>query len=102
MLANQDFNDSLKKDVKRKLVDALVNGLRTEKLSLKDMKISSNFILDKIDLIKNLSQLIVFLDELSQKWPVFSEVLKFYKFSLSEEKEKEVIDKLSQYIKHLS
>ena len=101
-LAVENTIASLKKEVKKKLADTLVLGIRTKKLSLKEMKSSAIYILDNIDLVHNYSQLIVFLDNLKMQWPVYSNIYTTYSSVLAKQKEEAVINRLSSYIKTLS
>lgn len=101
-LASKNDIEVMKKEVKKKLADALVLGIRTKKLSLKEMKSSAIYILDNIDLVHDYSQLIVFLDNLKMQWPVYSNIYTTYSSVLAKQKEEAVINRLSSYIKTLS
>lgn len=86
--------------MKKKLVDRLIFGLRNKQLTIAQMKSSARFILDKIDKLNDLSSLILFLDELKTKWPVYETVFISYKYLLNQKKEEEMIKRLSSYIKN--
>ncbi len=93
------IDEKLKSEMKKKLVDRLIFGLREKKLTIPQMKSSAQFILDKIDKLNDLSSLILFLDELKTKWPVYDTVYTSYKYLLNQKKEEELIKKLTTYIK---
>lgn len=63
-----------KKDVERKLVDAIITALEQGNLRSEEVPAVSDFILQKIELLKTHHDLVGFLDELSTQWPVFSQV----------------------------
>lgn len=56
------------------LADAMFNGLDTGKVSVEDSKKMAGFILDQLDDIQVWSELVVFLNELSDKWPIYKSV----------------------------
>jgi len=93
-------DEKLKEELKKKLVDRLIFGLRSKQLSISQIKNSARFILDKIDKLNDLSTLIIFLDELKQKWSVYEPVFTSYKYLLTQKKEQEMIKKLSNYFKN--
>ncbi len=99
-MANTEvFNDTLKNKVKADLLQAIISGLAKKTLTLAGMKASANYILDHIEAIKNYSQLMVFMDELKIRWPIFENVYKLYSNKLYQEKEQEVISRLQGFIK---
>jgi len=95
---SQVFDEVLKKDVKKNLVDAIILSLQTKRMSFREMRESANYILDNIDSPKNYSDLILFLNELKTEWPQYSNVSALYKNKFYKEKEKVLINRLSSYI----
>lgn len=93
------IDENLKNEVKASLLQTIISGLEKKTLSLVEMKTSANYILDHIEKIKNYSQFMVFMDDLNNKWSVFKDVYKIYSNRFYQEKEKQVINKLSSYIK---
>lgn len=94
------FDEKLKNEVKASLLQAIISGLEKKTLSLAQMKTSANYILDHIENIKNYSQFLVFMDDLNNKWTIFKDIHKIYSNRFYQEKEKQVIDRLSSYIKN--
>jgi len=79
------MSDQGKEDVQRKILEQIVLSLEKEDLKTEDVPVISRFVLEKIDQIANEEQLTFFLNELSQKWPVFEGLLVIEK---GKEKEK--------------
>lgn len=94
----QVFDENLKKEVEKALVEKIISALESKQINLAQMKIVANYILDNIDSIKNYSQFILFLENLQKQWPIFIDIYVFYKNKSSQEKEKMIINKLSNYI----
>lgn len=101
MLNQTVFDDNLKKEVEKFLVDKILNGLAVEQIDLKEMKAAANDILDNIEGIKTYDQFLHFLEFLKNKHPIVTDVYNLYKNRFHQDKEKEVIDKLSDYIKNI-
>jgi hypothetical protein len=93
------FDENLKNEVKASLLQSIISGLEKKTLSLAQMKASANYILDNIEKIKNYSQFMTFMDDLKTKWPIFKNSYDLYSNKFYQEKEKQVINKLSSYIK---
>ena len=96
------FDDNLKNEVKKNLIMKIITGLELKQVSLAQKKDSANFILDHIDTIKDYSKFILFMDELKSKWPFFLDTYNLYKNKFYQEKEKAVIDRLTNYIHKLN
>lgn len=96
------FSEELKNEVQQVLMEKITSNLENKHINLIQMKESANFILDGIAQVKNYSQLVVFLEALQAKWPIFKDSYFLYKNRYFQEKEKQVIDRLSSYIKHIS
>lgn len=72
------------------LVRAILNAIRDEKMGEGDMRASAGFILDHVEPgFKDETEIINFLQELAQKWPVFSPVLQVEKTRVDELENKE-------------
>lgn len=94
----QEFTQEEKKEIESKLVTQILSSLEQNKISLQDMKEIANFILDRIEVVKDKTQLIIFLEGLQNKWNVFKNIYLVYKNMMLEEKEKAVINKLSRFV----
>lgn len=91
-----------KKKLETVLVERILNALETERITMQEMKEYSGYILDEIAQVKNGVDLASFLNNLSQKCPIFTDVANMYKTQIIETREKEVIGKLSSYLKTLN
>ena len=102
MTNSQIFDEKLKNEVKSTLLQTIISSLEAKSLTLLGMKESARYILEHIEKIENYSQFMLFMDELKTKWPVFKNSYDLYSNRFYQEKEKQVIDKLSSYIKSQS
>lgn len=66
-----DFNDSHKKEIETRIVEIISSGLEKGDLKEEESKEIADFVLGRIDLIKNRTELEAFLSQLSSKWQVF-------------------------------
>lgn len=96
------FDEKLKNEVKKSLIQKIITGLELKQINLSQKKDSANYILDNINLIKNYSEFVLFLDALKSKWPFFLDVYNLYKNKFYQEKEKVVINRLTNYIHKLN
>ncbi len=96
------FSEELKNEVQEVLMEKITSNLENKHINLMQMKESANFILDGLAPVRNYSQLVVFLEALQLKWPIFKDSYNLYKNRYFQEKEKQVIDRLSSYIQHIS
>lgn len=94
--------ETLKKEMKRKLIDAMLESFEKGELSHDDMQDASNIILDEMPKIQTQEQLLHFLEQLKGVWQQFDRVYMQSKTQEVSTKEKEVIDRLSNYIKTLN
>lgn len=92
------FDNKIKDEVKRNLLEKIIVGLELKRMDIAEKKESANYILDRIDSIKDYNGLILFLDALKTKWPIYSDVYNLFKNRFYQEKEKDVINKLTSYI----
>ncbi len=88
----------LKDEAKKSLVNKIILGLEMKQIDLTQKKDSASYILDHIEEVKNYSEFVLFLDALKSKWPIFLDVYNIFKNRFYQEKEKAVIDRLTNYI----
>ncbi len=102
-----DENSSLIIDEKKKskimndVVSALINAYGSKAISYFEMRKAATYILDHFELIKTQNDLIYFLENLSAYWVVFKNVMVLEKLGSHQNKEEEMIEKLSKYIKNI-
>ncbi|GEM_PF-2258824 len=94
-----DFDEAHKNVVGERLARRLARGLEDGQISLEETPAISTYILDRIDTITNQEQLTAFLTELSQKWPVFSEILTLEQGGVKEIKEDERVEQMENLLK---
>lgn len=91
-------NTNKRKELQQLLVDALLNALEEEKMTVDQMREASTFILENMASINTPFQYVEFLDKLTQKWNIFDTAVKKYKDQMHDVHEKLVMDKLSSFI----
>lgn len=103
------YNDTMKEEVQRALVDRILNALEKHEIDLVEMKVIANYILDNLEPVKEHAQLLDFLKNLQKKWSIFATVEKQYEHASSQftvhssqAKEKIVIDRLASYLNKLN
>ena len=97
---NQPIIDSnFREEVEKFMVDKILSAIEIDQLDMSQMKSAANKILDNIDNLKNYGELITFLQSMKDEYPVLVEVYNLYKNKFYQDQEKDVINKLSQYIK---
>ncbi len=92
---NEQKKSKILKSVAQLLIDAYGGG----KISYFEMKKAASYILDHFDEVQSNEGLFFFLENLSAYWQIFRNVLILEEQGKKSIKEKEVIQKLSQYIK---
>ena len=70
-----DLTEERKKEIKMKLMEAIIASLENSRLSVNELSSVASFILDRIDKVADQDQLRFFLSELSAKWPIFTDLL---------------------------
>lgn len=94
-----EFTEEKKKELEKQIVEmaisALENGAITEYM-LGDI---SQFVLSRIDGIKNDEELATFLKDLSQRWSMFSPLYQEQKGQEQEEKDEAIADKAQALVK---
>lgn len=88
----------LKDEAKKNLINKIILGLEMKQIDLTQKKDSASYILDHIEEVKNYSEFVIFLDDLKRKWPIFLDVYNLFNNRFYQEKEKAVIDRLTNYI----
>lgn len=79
-----------KNEVERKIVEIVMQALERGMLQQQDLPPIGEFVLDRIDKIKNHQELFQFLDDLSHKWSIFDPLLTLEKGRVKDAKEDEV------------
>lgn len=63
-----------KDEVLKEIADLIIAGLKDGTILEDDLFPIANFVLEKIDTLATEEQMVVFLSELVQKWPVFLKI----------------------------
>lgn len=99
---NSEVIDEKKKaKIMNDVVSALINAYGSKAISYFEMRKAATYILDHFDLIKTQNDLIYFLENLSGYWLIFKNVMVLEKLGSHQNKEEEMIEKLSKYIKNI-
>lgn len=94
-----DFDEARKNVVGERLTRRCAWALQEGQINETDFAEISEFILDTIDTITTQDQLLRFLTDLSQKWPIFSEALALEQGEEKEQKEGEKIGEVENLLK---
>lgn len=70
MQLSQERKDGVLKEI----ADLIIAGLKDGSILEDDLFPIASFVLEKIDVLATEEQMVVFLSELAQKWPVFSKI----------------------------
>ncbi len=95
-----NFTMHHKTDVERQIVEAIASALDKKELTEEQLPEISSFILSRIDLITDSDELLVFLSDLSNKWPSFINILDIEKGKIKEITEQEAAVKAAELIKN--
>lgn len=95
---NDDAQGGLVHDLQKKLLNDLIASVEAGEMTMSEMRDAAKFILDRTRSITE-AEVPAFLKELSEKWAAFKTTEIVETGKAVEDKEKEVIDKLSAYIK---
>lgn len=102
---NQQITSDFEKE-KRKLnfliTDELLNAVKDKKIDIKNLRPTSYEVLLEVDKIQKISDFSPILEIISKKWPYLSGVLTKFKYENQSTNEKQVIEKLSKYIKNIN
>jgi len=85
-----------KKDVERKIVEMVIDGLEKDTISAQEAQNAASFILEKIYLLKTTEELASFLQELSSKWPIFTNLHTIEQGQAKEKQEDAVVQKVEE------
>ena len=92
--AHAAYKNKIGERLTRKLIDAL----REKKITQEELSIISSYILDNIDKPKTNSELLDFLEDLSQKWPIFKDNLEVEEAEINEENKAQKVDQVEDLI----
>lgn len=102
---NQPISNDFEKE-KRKLnfliADELLKAVRDKKIDKKSLRPTSYEVLLEVDKIQKSSDFLPVLEIISKKWNFLSGVLTKFKYENQSTNEKQVIDKLSSYIRNFN
>lgn len=93
------FTPEHKKEVEKLIVDSTIDALEAEIIKEDDLKPIADFVLSKIDLIKNEDELIAFLEELAAKWKFFQPIERFVEGQKQHTEEVKSVDEAQDLIK---
>lgn len=99
---SQLFDDVQKKQIEAKLTNVMIDDFAANRLSQQDMRDAANVILDEMPQVKTFDEVMSLLTDLKSVWPLFEKVYIDYKGVTVKFKEKQIIDKLSNYIKNIN
>lgn len=94
-----DFDEAHKNVIGERLARKVARALEDGTVTLEQLPEISSYILDNIDTITTHDQLMTFLTNLSQKWPVFSDVLTMEEGEVQEKKEDQKIEQVEDLLK---
>lgn len=96
-----EIDEKKKSKILNDVVRALIDAYGSKSISYFEMKKAATYILDHFQLIKTQSDLIYFLENLNGYWLVFKNVMVMEKLGSHQNKEEEMIERLSKYIKNI-
>ncbi len=94
-----EFTKSKKQELEKAIVDVCIGALENQRMSDEQMGEVSSFVLSQIDLIKTQDEILVFLENLSERWGIFKNLLDIEKGEGEVAKEKNAISSVEKYIK---
>ena len=71
---NNLIDDQIRNNVYNDLFAAIYDALKKEEITEDEAQNTAEFILPRLDSVKTKDELIAFLSELAEKWPVYSNV----------------------------
>ncbi|VVA43804.1 hypothetical protein CANDROIZ_280003 [Candidatus Roizmanbacteria bacterium] len=95
------IDEKKKSKILNDVVRALIDAYGSKSISYFEMKKAATYILDHFQLIKTQNDLIYFLENLNGYWLVFKNVMVMEKLGSHQNKEEEMIERLSKYIKNI-
>jgi len=69
-----DVTQEHKEEIQKKIVEAIIAGLENKKLLEIQLSEIADFVLQRMDAVKNQDELLAFLADLSSKWSVFNNI----------------------------
>lgn len=69
-----DFTQEQKNKIEGEIVDVIISKMENNNLTEEDASLIADFVLSKIDAIKSNDETMLFLKELSTKWPFFENI----------------------------
>ena len=88
-----------KKKIYNDIVEVIITALEKNELSSSEIPKIANFVLVQIDAVNNHEDLITFLKNLSNKWPIFENIEEIEKGEVKDQKEEEVAEGVLQMAK---
>lgn len=73
-LSSVIITEEFREKIYKELAEVMLHGLESGQVSVEDSKKLSIFVLDRMDNLKTYGELVSFLQELVNKWPVFKTV----------------------------
>lgn len=95
------IDEKKKSKILNDVVRALIDAYGSKSIGYLEMKKAATYVLDHFELIKTQNDLIYFLENLSGYWLVFKNVMVLEKLGSHQNKEAEMIERLSKYIKNI-
>ncbi len=92
------MTDELRKQIFHDLAEQLVNGIEIGQLSIDEGRLSSQFILDRLNKIKTQDELILFFEELGEKWPIYNTVYLHLRAAQNQKEDQLKLDKIKNKI----
>lgn len=93
------FTPEHKKEVEKLIVDSTLDALEAGAIKEEDLKPIADYVLSKIDIIKNEDELIAFLEELASKWTFFLPIERFVEGQKQHTQEVKSVDQAQDLIK---
>lgn len=84
-----DITQDHKNEIEKKIVETIALSLENNTLQQNELSDIASFVLDRMDQVKNHEELILFLSELSSKWPIFGQIEAIEKGEVKEQKEEQ-------------
>lgn len=87
-----EFTEEHKNRIERAIVETVISALENGNLAESELSQIANFVLEKIDQIKTHDELVIFLSDLSSRWPIFTNLETLEKGEIEEKVEDEVAE----------
>ncbi|MDO8487167.1 MAG: hypothetical protein Q7S45_02665 [Candidatus Curtissbacteria bacterium] len=93
-----DINDQHKKELERKILEQIIDGLEDNKLTSDELPTIAGFVLSGLENVMTHEQVMKFLTDLSSKWPIFQNLALLEKGEVQEAHE----DKIEEQVLNLA